>query len=134
MAIHNDIGKLGEDIAAQYLVDRGFVVIERNFLCRQGEIDIICSDRDDLLHFVEVKSVSYETRAQLKNLVTHETWRPEDNVHKNKKDRLARALEIWIIKNAYEKDFIVDLMTVRLVPREKYAEVEIIKNILLDGE
>lgn len=50
-----DEGNKGEDIAAEYLKDNGFVIIERNFRIRGGEIDIIAT-KDNILVFVEVKT------------------------------------------------------------------------------
>ena len=51
------LGKRGEDIATKCLEDKGFMILERNFECKLGEIDIIAVDRDtNLLVFVEVKS------------------------------------------------------------------------------
>ena len=49
------IGKNGEDIAEEYLLENGYEIIERNFSCRQGEIDIIAKDKDEYV-FIEVKT------------------------------------------------------------------------------
>lgn len=43
-----------ERIAKLYLINRGFEIIEENFICRLGEIDIIAS-KNNILHFIEVK-------------------------------------------------------------------------------
>jgi len=47
-------GKLGEDLAYQYLKQQGLRLLERNFNCRFGEIDLIMRDRDTMV-FVEVR-------------------------------------------------------------------------------
>ena|SRR5579885_3244519 len=50
-------GRDGEDLAAHFLRSRGFRIRERNFRCRQGEIDIITErEHDGKIVFVEVKS------------------------------------------------------------------------------
>lgn len=49
------LGKLGETIASEYLVDHGYTLIERNFKARYGEIDLIVS-KNNILVFVEVKT------------------------------------------------------------------------------
>ena len=54
------IGDIGENIACMFLVKRGFKVIGRNYLKKWGEIDII-AEKQGILHFVEVKSVTYAT-------------------------------------------------------------------------
>jgi len=70
------IGRLGEDIALKFLEQKGLSLIQQNYRKPFAEIDIICRN-GNMVHFVEVKTVSYETKAQLDYAVTHETWRPE---------------------------------------------------------
>ena len=56
--MHNKrLGRLGEDVAARYLVSRGYEIIARNWTCQAGEADIIARD-DDTLVFAEVKTRS----------------------------------------------------------------------------
>ncbi|SHH18150.1 YraN family protein [Clostridium grantii] len=50
-----EIGKLGEDLVATHLKEKGYYILERNFTCSIGEIDIIAK-KDNILCFVEVKS------------------------------------------------------------------------------
>jgi len=49
------LGKNGEDIVEIYLKNNGYKILERNFECRQGEIDIIALDKKELV-FIEVKT------------------------------------------------------------------------------
>lgn len=49
-----DIGNLGEDLACDFIIEKGFIILERNFNCRGGEIDIIAKYQN-LLVFIEVK-------------------------------------------------------------------------------
>ena len=51
------LGDIAEDKACSYIQQRGFQVIDRNFTLRGGEIDIIAI-KDEVLHFIEVKSGS----------------------------------------------------------------------------
>ncbi len=48
------VGTAGENLAAAYLKDRGVRILETNFRCRNGEIDLVCEDGDYLV-FTEVK-------------------------------------------------------------------------------
>lgn len=50
----NDKGRLGEEKAAEYLKEKGCLIIEKNYHSRYGEIDLICR-KDSYLLFVEVK-------------------------------------------------------------------------------
>ena len=57
MAAKDELGKRGEDLAAAYLSEAGFAIVERNWRCPQGEIDIVARDGDETV-FVEVKTRS----------------------------------------------------------------------------
>ena len=48
------IGALKEDLAISYLEENGFEIIERNFKCKIGEIDVIAK-KDDVIRFIEIK-------------------------------------------------------------------------------
>jgi putative endonuclease len=49
------LGSLGERLAAATLEERGYCILERNFRCRSGEIDLVAEEGSDLV-FVEVKT------------------------------------------------------------------------------
>jgi putative endonuclease len=56
-ADNRSVGNLGEDIAANFLTARGYRILERNFRCKGGEVDIIARDPGDKgLVFIEVKA------------------------------------------------------------------------------
>jgi len=57
MYYKQEIGKLGEDEAEKYLIKNNYEIIERNFICKFGEIDIIAKDIDKKeIVFIEVKT------------------------------------------------------------------------------
>mgnify|MGYP001304523163 CR=1 FL=1 len=125
----NQIGAWGEEIAVVMLQKRGFRILERNHLRKWGEIDIIAS-KSRVIHFVEVKTVSYETKTLLNYAVAHETWRPEEQVHHFKLKKLYRVVETWIMENEYNGEWQLDIVAVRVVPREKYATWQYFDNII----
>ena len=55
MAFHNDIGRLGEDATCNYLQERGYMIVARNWRLGNIEIDII-AENDEYIVFVEVKT------------------------------------------------------------------------------
>ena len=132
MAKHNEIGKLGERTAEVWLKKHDFSIIERNYLKKYGEIDIVARGTDKKVHFIEVKTVSYETKEKLQYAVSHETWRPEENVHGNKQKRFSRTIIAWISEKDYQGDWQIDIITIRIVSREKYALIKYMDNIIFE--
>src|SRR6185369_17021353 len=94
------IGKIGENIASEYLKKLSYSIIERNYLKKWGEIDIIAR-KDKKIHFVEVKAVSRRIAVEDgKNVIreTNDTYRPEDNIHPWKLERLGRIIQSYLLQ------------------------------------
>lgn len=138
-------GNLGETIAATFLKKKGLAIVERNYTKKFGEIDIVARETgtpghsgifshetNDIIHFVEVKSVSYETKELLDWAVAHETWRPEELVHAFKLNQIRKAAEAWISEHNWPGEVQIDVVAVRMVPREKYAVVRHIPRVIIE--
>lgn len=82
------VGKAGEEKASKYLKEKGYEIIEKNFRCREGEIDIIAKDKNKELVFVEVK-----TRR------TYEYGEPAEAVNFMKQKHIQRVAKYYILKN-----------------------------------
>lgn len=121
-------GDLGEQIAQKYLLEHGFTIIEANYWRKWGEIDIVAK-RDTVVHFIEVKTVSYETKEKLEYAITSKSWRSEEQVTDRKLHQIGKAIQTWIPENKYEGDFIIDVVAVRIVPQETYAVVNFIEDV-----
>lgn len=122
-------GDLGETLACVYFEKQGFSIICRNYRKSWGELDIIAR-KAGIIHFIEVKTVSYETKDLLFKAVSHGTWRPEEQVHEQKLKKLRRAIQTWLAENSWEGSWQVDVVGVRCVPRETYYTVNYISNVL----
>ena len=124
------IGEIGEKIAEMFLVKHGYHILEKNFTRKWGEIDIVCQ-RNGVLHFVEVKSVS---RENFEFDVTHETdvFRPEENMHYGKIRKLHRTMETYLIEKhvPHETVWQLDLACVYLDHTQKKGKVKHIKNVV----
>lgn len=82
-------GDKGEEIAANYLIARGYRILERNFSCKGGEVDIIAREPGSgCLLFVEVK-----TRRDLSYGV------PQLAVNQFKQRQISKAALTWLSKN-----------------------------------
>ena len=79
MAIHNETGKKGEELAATYLKQKGFEILHANWRYSNYEIDIVAS-KGNMLHFIEVK-----TRTNQK------FGHPEESVSYTKLNNLLKA-------------------------------------------
>ncbi len=134
VAKHNKIGEIGEEIACNWLINHGYSVIERNYLKKYGEIDIVARETTGKVHFIEVKTVSHETKAKLDYAVTHGTWRPEEMVHFHKQTRFKRVIETWLAENdpEYQLEWQIDILTVRIVEKDKYAAVKLLDDVIFE--
>ena len=121
------LGNIGEDVAINKLKSDGFVILSRNFLKKWGEIDIVARGTDGLVHFIEVKSVSRRT-SNLKRQgdVTHETYRPEENVTREKLLKLERVIQSWLLEHNYEGEWQIDIASVALDTTRRVGRVEMI--------
>ncbi len=126
MAKHNEIGKIGENIAADFIKNKGLTLLERNYWKPYGEIDIVAREKD-LTRFIEVKAVSYETA---RSRVPHETIRPEENLHIHKIRRLRRVIEAYVVSHG-TGEWTFDLMCVYVNRKERTAKVKWLKDIVL---
>jgi putative endonuclease len=77
-------GQLAEQVAVDHLVRHGYRVVERNFLCKVGEVDIIATYGDELV-FVEVRS--RKSAASLD---------PIYSVNRRKQQRIAKAAQVYL--------------------------------------
>ena len=125
------VGRQGELVCAQLLKRKGFTILQMNYLQKWGEIDIIVQ-KDNRVHFVEVKTVSYGTKQDLEAAIRSRVWRPEENVHAYKLQKLARAVQSWLTEHTWSGDWQIDVAAVRIVPRETYARINMIENIVID--
>ena len=72
MTEKSETGKLGEDIACKYLVQKGYRILERNHRQKWGEIDIVAMDHNGALALVEVKTVGgYDPYISPEDQMTH---------------------------------------------------------------
>ncbi len=139
------LGDIGENIACDFLEKRGFEIIERNYLRKWGEIDII-TRKSSLIHFVEVKSVTHArplTPEPARNASQSEAggrsdggqgtseYRPEDNMHPWKLKRLSRAIQTYLLDRKLDCDWQLDLVTVKIDQQNRKARVEIIENVII---
>lgn len=122
------LGDIGENASSEYLKRHGYLIKERNYLRKWGEIDIIAW-KAEVLHFIEVKSVSRKTFLWD---VPHVTgYRPEENVHPQKLKRLGRAIQTYLLENRLDAEWQFDVMTALIDEEARQARVELLENIII---
>lgn len=84
MAAKDDLGRRGEDLAVEYLQERGLVVLARNWRCRDGELDVVATE-DDRLVVCEVKTRSSTRFGE-----------PAEAVTPRKAHRIRRVAGAWL--------------------------------------
>lgn len=103
MAHHNHTGFLGEEMAAKYLLEKGFSILHRNWRHSHWEVDIIAS-LNNTLHFIEVK-----TRR------TQKFGYPEEDVTEKKIINLINASEEYLYLNPEWKLIQFDVLSITLL-------------------
>lgn len=136
----SEIGKLGEDLACEYLISKGYKICERNFRKPWGELDIITKDPEDILVFVEVKTIrqsSWQAMRQFGNAAIQ----PEENLTAAKLTKLKRIASLYAGFNEDkiddEKGWQIDLIAItipdvtaeELTDLVKYCEIKHFENI-----
>lgn len=103
MELHNqETGKIGEDIAAEYLISKGFKIIARNWRFKHYEVDIIAS-KNNLLHFIEVKT---------RNTLNY--GYPEESISREKMKHLKNAAAAFQFQHSKWKYIQFDALAIQL--------------------
>ncbi len=119
---HISIGRLGEDIVWGYLKNRGYLILERNYRKKCGELDLV-AQKDGVLHFVEVKAGTWNGMRWPQE--GEDIHRPEDHFNAAKRARMKRAVETYLLENRVSPDQVltVDLAVVLVNKDTRRARV-----------
>ena len=111
-------GILGEEVASNFMIARGYRILERNYRCKGGEVDIIARDpQDKSLVFIEVK-----TRRSLSYGV------PQLAVTPFKQRQISKATLTWLSKNRlHDSNARFDVIAI-LLHTDGSHQIEHIKN------
>lgn len=131
------VGKIGEDIACEFLVKRGHEIIRRNYRKYFGELDIV-TKQEKTFHFVEVKTVSREITDNSKVTDVSDEHRAEDNVHPWKLKRLHRTINAFLCDVEVNPwmfsqetcDWVLDVIVINIDLKRKLARIKLMDNIV----
>ena len=108
MAEHNDLGKIGEEIAFQYLIKKGYKIKDRNWRFAHYEIDIVAIDKNELI-IVEVKTRSATIYEE-----------PRDTISDKKIRFLTNAAQAYIEENEIDLESRFDVVFIKWYGPGKY--------------
>jgi putative endonuclease len=114
MAQHNELGKKGEQLAVNFLIEKGYDIMERNYRFDRAEVDII-AQKDDILAIIEVKARS-----------TSDFGNPQDFVKPKQIQRLVKAVNEYVTVN--ELDIEVRFDIIGIVKQGKQFKIEHLEN------
>ena len=123
-----EIGALGESIACNFLEQKGFKVIERNYRKPWGEIDII-AERHGQIRFVEVKAVSRKSSPGY-GISREMAYRPEELVDARKLKKLARTAALYMEVKRDKREFQIDVVGVIMDMEAKVARCRLFEQAL----
>jgi putative endonuclease len=113
MAGHNEVGKIGEELAVRFLNKKGYRILERNYRRKWCEIDIVAEQRgrrgffgdskEKTLVFVEVKTRRGEKFGS-----------PEESIDWKKRNQLMRSARSFVSFNDYRDSYRIDAVCVVL--------------------
>jgi len=115
------LGATGEEIAVDYLISQGYVVFDRNWRSKSGEIDIIASEKfnsQDELIFIEVKTRS-----------SRDYGDPIEAISATKYLRMYRLALEWLIENSASREaWRLDVISI-VISRAQEIEIDHLKRV-----
>lgn len=110
-------GQWGEDLAAQALERCGYLIVERNWRCQAGEIDLVARDGEAWV-FVEVKLRSGRSYGA-----------PEEAITERKQARLLRSAQLYLAENDLpDPAWRVDVVAIELAPSGKVKRLSLYRD------
>ncbi|OSY88811.1 hypothetical protein WH52_03855 [Tenacibaculum holothuriorum] len=117
MAQHNDLGKQGELLAIEYLIENGYSIVEKNYRFQKAEIDII-AQKNNVLAVLEVKTRS-----------TDYFGNPQDFVNPKKIKLLVSAIDNYVIENDLDVEIRFDIIAI--IKNKNVFQIEHLKDAFL---
>jgi putative endonuclease len=113
------LGRRGEQYAAQYLTNHGYVVRARNWRCPVGEIDLV-TEKDGVLIFVEVRTRRSDRLGT-----------PEESITPAKRARLIAAAQTYLDEQGQaDRDWRIDVVAIEIGSHSEVRRCTLIENAI----
>jgi putative endonuclease len=121
MMKRRETGALGENLACEFLGNNGYSIVERNFRCPSGEVDIIARQKDQLV-FVEVRTKT-----------TRWFGSPEESITPTKMEKLRNvAAYYWQSRPNLPESWRIDVVAIQMNGQGRASRIELIENAVSD--
>jgi len=117
MAIHNELGEKGEELAVEFLQKKGYKILERNWRFKKAEVDII-SQKNDVLAVIEVKTRS-----------SNYFGNPQDFVNPKKIQLLVEAINEYVTSKDLDIEVRFDIIAI--LKNKKTFDIEHLEDAFL---
>ena len=115
------LGQLGEELAVRYLRRQGYAILERNYRCSYGEVDVVARDGDRLA-FVEVRARRGRAFGS-----------PEESVTPQKQQRLATVAREYLRAHEYvDVDWGIDVVAVEFASPSSLKRIELFRDVVME--
>ncbi|MBB4118293.1 putative endonuclease [Mesonia hippocampi] len=117
MAEHNLLGNIGENLAVNYLKNKGYQILAQNYRYQKAEVDIIAQTKNTLCA-IEVKTRS-----------SADFGNPQDFVKPKQIQQLVKAMDYYITQNNINLELRFDIIAI--IKNKKHTTIEHIKDAFL---
>lgn len=112
------LGDTGEEMAARELMRRGYRVLERNWRCPEGELDLV-AEQDGTLVFVEVRTRRGDRFGT-----------PEESITPAKRAHLIASAQAYLQAHSLDCDWRIDVIAIEMSSRGELLRVDMIENAI----
>ncbi len=122
MMKRRETGMRGEELATDFLGKNGYDIIEKNFRCPGGDVDIVARQKDTLV-FIEVRTKTSRVFGT-----------PEESITPTKMERLRRvAAYYWQSHPNLPENWRIDVVAIEMNGRGRVSRIELIENAVCGG-
>ncbi len=117
------LGDTGEKTAKNYLREKGYKILDKNFrYSKLGELDIIAKRGDNIIFF--------EVKARMRKGLSE--FKPEDNITQTKQKKLVKLAQIWLAKQKLNDiSWQIDVLAIEIY-RDKSFDIRHLENAIAD--
>lgn len=115
-------GDLGEKLAKNFLENHGYLIVDRNYSKKWGEIDIIAISQENELVFVEIKTREITNKESV--------FLPEDSVNYTKLQKIIKTAKTFLYESKYADDvpWRIDVIAIEIDKKSCKAKIRHLKN------